>query len=191
MSEPTNQKKGGPGAASGKNLDYQTLACEVIKQLALQGLVPYKDNGVDVGIELGGTDWSFDVFLKDANGDIVVAECKRWESSPKQGNLAEFAYKTELLRKTLGKKIAAFFFAKTKPQIGALKVAAYEGIEVVELGEEAQLDALRLTYHQYDASREEAARIEYIGFRDEIKTTDSLTITLRDKDGNVVQIIKA
>jgi hypothetical protein len=141
------------GKAHGENREYQVLARNILQTLAGQGLVPYSDDGIDVPFEMGGTTWTLDVALKDSEGNIVVAECKRWQEPIKQGHIAEFAYKVELLREETDKRVAGVFFTRTKYQIGAVKAAPYRGVKVAICNQDQSLQQYTLSFQKYDPTR--------------------------------------
>ena len=124
------------GKAHGPNWQYQ-LECRdvLIYRKPELKLTPWAGDGIDVPLELPDTLWTFDVALRDLEGSLVVAECKRWTGPVKQGTIAEFAYKVEGLRKVCSFPVAGVFVAKTDHQIGAVKVGQFNGIEVVILDE--------------------------------------------------------
>ncbi len=141
------------GKAHGLNRQYQ-VQCRDLLRHRHADLKPYAGDGVDVPFEVGGTTWSFDVALEGAGGDLIVAECRRRKEAVKQGDVAEFAYKVELLRKHLDRLVAGVFFAKTRLQLGAVKVGDFEGISMAVVGEDAQPPGFAISFHRYDVDRE-------------------------------------
>jgi hypothetical protein len=125
-----------------------------------ESLEPYEDDGIDVPIRLGFATFTFDVALKGSGDRIVVAECKAL-SKPgrvKQGHIAEFAHKIELLRKHKSSNVAGVFFTKTAYQDGAVKHASWEGISIAVCEPSESPNHIFLTYHMYDPVRDEQIR---------------------------------
>jgi len=146
------------GQAFGKNRDYQILCRDVLVHRT-PTLQPWSGDGIDVPFKLPDTRWTIDVALRGGAGAVLlVAECRRTASSVKQEDVAAFAYKVELLRRTQETPVAASFFTKTGHQIGAVKVGQFAGIEIVILDEGAELPGFNVTFLRYDAAREGAAR---------------------------------
>lgn len=145
-----------PGQAFGQNRDYQILCRDVLVQLN-PTLRPWSGDGIDVPFDLPDTQWTIDVALR-RNESLVVAECRCTASSVKQEDVAAFAYKVELLRRTQGTPVAASFFTKTGHQVGAVKVGQFTGIEIIVLDERVQLPGFNMTFLRFDAARERAAR---------------------------------
>lgn len=116
-----------PGQAFGRNRDYQVLCRDVLVHRN-PTLRPWSGDGIDVPFDLPDTQWTIDVALRGDEG-LVVAECRRTASSVKQEDVAAFAYKVELLRRTQDTPVAASFFTKTGHQVGAVKVGQFTGIE--------------------------------------------------------------
>jgi hypothetical protein len=143
----------GVGRAYGLDSEYQIFCRDVLIK-EYPELVAFNQDGIDVSFDLQDTTWTFDIALKSLSGALVVAECRRWGSNIKQGQIAEFAYKVERLRKYLQIPVAGFFFAKTSYQKGAIKVGEFNGITTVELNEGQTLSAFRITYLRYEVSRE-------------------------------------
>jgi hypothetical protein len=122
-------------------------------------LVPWESDGIDVQFTLPDTTWSVDIALRRTpSGELVVAECRRTASSVKQEDVAAFAYKVELLRKSLAIDVAGIFLTKTGHQLGAVKVGQFNGIELVILPEDAAPPGFNITFLQYDAERETKLR---------------------------------
>jgi hypothetical protein len=170
------------GRAHGQNRDYQVFCRNILQILSDRGgLLPYEDDGIDVSFEMGGTTWTLDIALRDSEGKIVVAECKRWQDPIKQEHIAAFAYKVELLRKQTGGNVAGIFFTKTKYQIGAVKAAAGAGIEVAVCDQDQSLQQFVLSYQKYDPERE--ARLQ--------KVLAYLTGSVRPKGSLKARVIRA
>ena len=64
---------------------------------------------------------TFDVGLRDPLGALVVAECRPAVGAVKQEAIAAFAYKVELLRRTLDIPVAGVLMAKKSFQIAPLR----------------------------------------------------------------------
>ncbi|MGH9461834.1 MAG: hypothetical protein ACRD1X_11490 [Vicinamibacteria bacterium] len=145
------------GKAHGVDRQYQ-MACRDVLTHRNPELAPWSGDGIDVPFNLPDTTWTFDVALKAPDGSAVVAECRRTVGAVKQGDVAEFAFKVESLRRTIGKSVSAFFFAKTAHQLGAVRVGQYWGVEVALLDEDARPPGFNLTFLGYDAKRDRKLR---------------------------------
>ena len=145
------------GKAHGLNWQYQ-VECRDVLTFRNQEFTPWADQGIDVPFELPDTCWTIDVALRDRAGPLVVAECRRTIGAVKQEDLAAFAYKVEGLRKALDIPVAGVFIAKTDHQIGAVKVAQFNGIQVAILKDGATPPGFNNTFLRYDAEREQRCR---------------------------------
>ena len=145
------------GQAHGQNRQYQE-ACRNVLTFRNPKLAPWEGDGIDVPFELPDTRWTFDVALRDDAGALVVAECRRTTGPTKQEDLAAFAYKVELLCKSLGIAVAGIFITKTHHQIGAIKVGQFSGIDLALLDEGAEPPGFNITFLRYDQEREKSCR---------------------------------
>lgn len=145
------------GQSHGHNRQYQE-SCRNVLTFRNPNLTPWAGDGIDVPFELPDTRWTFDVALRDDAGDLVVAECRRTIGPTKQEDIAAFAYKVELLRKSLGIAVAGVFMTKTHHQTGAVKVGQFNGIDVVLLDEGAEPPGFTMTFLRYDQEREKCCR---------------------------------
>jgi hypothetical protein len=146
-----------------------------------ESLEPYADDGIDVPIRLGFATFTFDVALKGSGDRIVVAECKAL-SKPgrvKQGDIAEFAHKIELLRKHKSSNVAGVFFTKTAYQDGAVKHASWEGISIAVCEPKEAPNHIFLTYHMYDPVRDEQIR-HHLDHRSIALSEDMLMLSLSE-----------
>ena len=170
------------GKAHGKNREYQVFTQHVIQTLSHQeNLEPYDGDGIDVPIKLGFATFTFDVALKGSGDRIVVAECKAL-SKPgrvKQGDIAEFAHKIELLRKHKSSNVAGVFFTRTAYQDGAVKLASWENISIAVCVPKGSPDHIFLTYHKYDPIRDTKIR-RHLDFRSIALTEDALMLSLSE-----------
>ena len=142
------------GHAHGVDRKYQEH-CRDFLLRTNSGLIAYSGDGCDVPFDLGGTTWTIDVALRDANGDLVVAECRHRTAPAKQAEVAAFAYQVELLRKCLGVQVSGNFFAKARPQSGAVYVSTYEGIRIAVLSERNDATTgFSIAFHRHDQERE-------------------------------------
>jgi hypothetical protein len=146
------------GKAHGENREYQ-VKCRDVLVFRDSTLVPWVDDGIDIQFDLPDTKWSVDVALRrTTGGELIVAECRRTASAMKQEDVAAFAYKVELLRKTLGLDVAGVFMTKTGHQVGAVRVGRYNGIDLAILSEDAAPPGFNITFLRYDAEREAKMR---------------------------------
>jgi hypothetical protein len=145
------------GKAHGINRKYQ-VKCRDILIFRNPKLKPWTDDGIDVVFKLPDTRWTFDVALRDADGALVVVECRRTVGAVKQEAVAAFAYKVEMLRKSLSIPIAALFITKKSHQLGAIKVGQFNGIQVAVLDEDATPPGFNITFLRYDQKRERRCR---------------------------------
>jgi hypothetical protein len=168
------------GKAHGENREYQVFTRNVIQTLShKENLEPYEGDGIDVPIKLGFATFTFDVALKGSGDRIVMAECKAL-SKPgrvKQGDIAEFAHKVELLRKHKSSNVAGIFFTKTAFQDGAVKHASWEGISIAACVPKEAPDHIFLTYYKYDPIRDEQIR-HHLDYRSITLTEDMLMLSL-------------
>jgi hypothetical protein len=128
-----------------------------------------------VPIKLGFTEFTFDVALKGSDNRIVVVECKAY-SEPnrvKQGDISRFANEVRLLRTKTLANVAGIFFTKSGYQVGAVKHAAWEEIEIAVCSPKASLDHIFLTYYRYDPVADKQVRyhVDYasIAFREDMR----------------------
>lgn len=145
------------GKAHSVNRQYQ-VDCRDVLTFKNPELTPWAADGIDVPFELPDTCWTFDVALRGNAGALVVAECRRIAGAVKQEDMAAFAYKVELLRKSLGIPVAGVFIAKKDHQIGAVRVGQFTGIEVAVLEEGAAPPGFNITFLHYDREREKRCR---------------------------------
>ena len=145
------------GKAHGENRQYQ-VACRDVLMFRDATLVPWQSDGIDIQFALPDTNWSVDVALRGASGELVVAECRRTASAVKQEDVAAFAYKVELLRKSLAIDVAGIFMTKTGHQLGAVRVGQFNGIDLVILEEGSTPPGFTITFLRYDTEREKKMR---------------------------------
>jgi hypothetical protein len=142
------------GKAYGENREYQ-VTCRDVLMFRDSTLVQWESDGIDTQFPLPDTNWSVDVALRRTpGGELVVAECRRTANAVKQEDVAAFAYKVELLRKSLATDVAGVFMTKTGHQIGAVRVGQFNGIDLVILSEDATPPGFNITFLRYDAERE-------------------------------------
>jgi hypothetical protein len=145
------------GKAHGIDRQYQ-VACRDVLTHRNPELKSWAGDGIDVPFDLPDTKWTFDIALRTPDGSAVVAECRRTARAVKQAHVAGFALAVESLRRTTGRSVSAFFFAKTAHQLGAVRVGQYWGIEVALLGQDARPPGFNLTFLCYDAERHRKLR---------------------------------
>jgi hypothetical protein len=144
------------GQAHGADRAYQEMCRDICIQRSGNTFRPYQGtDGIDVAFEVGGTVWRFDVVLENGNGDLLVAECKRWAAAVPQKEIVVVAHNVESLRAAMKRAVAGLLFAKTHVQSGALKAAAYEAIEVVVADEGQPVPtSFSIVVLRYDANRD-------------------------------------
>jgi hypothetical protein len=146
------------GRAYGKNRDYQAFCRDVLRK-SEPALTPISGDGLDVPIAVGGTTWSFDVALEVAGDHILVAECRRRREPVKQGDLAEFAFKVDLLRKARPVPVAGVFFGKSRYQKGAVAAAQEAAISTAIVGDNNSIESgFGIEYHRIDPVTRKRAR---------------------------------
>lgn len=120
-----------------------------------------------------GTSWEIDA--KGVNGDdgsIVVVECKRYNRRVNQETIAGLAYRIKDLGATGGILVTPIGL-----QAGASIVATHEGIITVILDQNSTTtDYIMQFLNQF-----------CLGLEDRLHLTDTLTITVTDRDGNIVE----
>jgi hypothetical protein len=173
------------GKAHGQDRDYQVLCRDILQKISvLSQLKAYSGDGIDVTFsDLGGTNITFDVALKDSDGNPVVVECRRRDDPVKQEALFAFAHKVELLRRKVGLPVAGVFCTKRKYQIGAVKHAEWTGIQVITLPQSQSTQHFVLAYQKYDAQREKRLQKAIGHFIGSITPTGSLSLVRIRKDG--------
>lgn len=145
------------GTATGADRQYQ-LDCRDVLTYRDTTLTPWSGDGVDVFFQLKDTGWTFDVAMRAPDGSAVVAECKRHDSAVKQGDVAEFAWKVERLRESLGRAVSGVYFAKSGHQLGAVRVSDFSGVQAVALDEGAKPAGFSIIFFRYDSVREKKLR---------------------------------
>lgn len=174
------------GKAYGSNLAYQKLCRDIIQKSKLKdNLVPYKGNGIDVPLRIGGTEVTFDVVFKNSQGKLVVIECKRWKNPIKQNELFAFAGLVECLRKELGVSVAGIFVTKTGYQIGAIKYATNMGIDVAVCDQNQSVKHFAIIYKHYDLQRVKIIQNARVQLSGDIKPIGNLFAKVIRKDGSV------
>jgi hypothetical protein len=144
------------GKAYGTDRDYQIACRDMLIEVSKLQLIAASGDGIDVQFnDLGGTNVTFDVALKDTSGNFIIAECRRQVEKVKQEAIFAFAYKVEMLRKYTGQKVDGVFFTKSHYQLGALKHAEWSGIQLAVFGQDQNpLHSFALMYSGYDRERE-------------------------------------
>lgn len=151
------------GRAHGIDRDYQEMCRDIciLRSAGLFGAYQGTD-GIDVPFCAGGTEWRFDVVLENTNGDLLVAECKRWIGPVPQGEVGKIAHTVERLRQASGRAVSGLLFAKTSAQLGALRHAAHEAIEVVVAEADQPLPEFGITVLRYDPQRDAVLRNDMV-----------------------------
>ena len=175
------------GNANGADRLFQELCRDICVQRASGAWSPYPGtDGIDVPLPFAGSTWKLDVVLLNATGDFLVAECKRWNENVPQGKVAELALKVERLRQTTGKAVSGLLFVKTGVDPGALKHAAYEGIEVVVSEEDQPLPTFTIEMLRYDPEREKRLRAILCTMVDTCTARDQVEAVVIRADGSRV-----
>lgn len=91
----------------------------------------------------------------------------------------------EHLRDATGRAVSGFLFAKTHVQIGALKAAVFEAIEVVVADEGQPLPAFDIVVLRYDAARETILRNFCVSVVETVTVTDSCDAFVTLADGTI------
>jgi len=141
------------GKAYGENREYQVI-CRDVLIFRDPTLLPWEADGVDIPFKLADTEWTFDVALKSASGDLVVAECRRTTGAVKQEDIAAFEYKVEALRKGRELNVAGVFITKSDHQLGAVRVGQFNGITLAVLSEGSTPPGFNIVFLRYDPERE-------------------------------------
>ena len=145
------------GKAHGADRQYQ-VRCRDVLIFQRPELRPWASDGIDVSFDLPDTCWTFDVALSDPAGALVVAECRRTIGAVKQGDVGEFAYKVESVRRAINVPVAGIFIAKREHQVGAIKVGQFNGIEIAILEDGSAPPEFVITFLRYDRKREKRCR---------------------------------
>jgi len=142
------------GKSYGVDRKYQELCRDImVERDSSLVLVPYDGDGIDVPLQLGTSERTFDVALVDQEGRLVVAECRRTKNPVKLYDLDAFAYRVELLRRNSACEVAGVYFAKTGYQEGAVKAAGDSGIQTAVCAQDQEPSSFLLVFHRYDAAR--------------------------------------
>lgn len=171
------------GKASGEDREYQVLCRDILIKISQDSLSSVKGDGVDVNIEgLGGTNITFDIALQNEDGDITVAECKRWNAPIPQNVIFAFAKTVELLRESTGRRVAGMVFAKRQFQAGAVKSANWSGIRIALLEQDQSIKDFHLVYLKYDKKRAMRIQEAIAKLSGEIRPESALSIKVFHKD---------
>ncbi len=174
------------GQAHAADRAYQETCRDICIQRSGGAFQPYHGtDGIDVAFEAGGAAWRFDVVLENATGDLLVAECKRWSGAVPQKEVAVIAHTVERLRAATGRAVSGLLFAKTDVQIGALKHAAFEAIEVVVAGEAQPLPSFGIAVMRYDAGRDAVLHNFIENVVETVVFTDSCDAVYTRADGTI------
>jgi hypothetical protein len=169
----------GAGKATGEDRDYQVFCRDLLlNQYKSKGFSSYKSDGIDIRLDVGGTTRTIDVALVDVEGNMIVAECRRRMSKTKLMDIDAFAHRVELIRKDTGLQVAGVFFTKKQFQIGAVKSASWEGIDVIICDEGQSLQNFVLSYQLYDSEREKRLQHAQGYLTGGIRPTGSVTFTV-------------
>lgn len=123
---------------------------------------------------LSGTDWEIDAkgVVEGGEGFLLV-ECKRYTTSKiDQETMGGLAFRIEDTAAEGG-----IFVTPIGYQEGAGKVAAYRDIKTVVLSANSTTTDYVLRF----------LNKVFVGVSESIKISDSLSVTVRDKDGNIVE----
>jgi hypothetical protein len=145
------------GKATGVYRQYQ-VECRDVLLFRDKQLTPWSGDGIDVPFDLPDTRWTFDIALRDQAGSPLLAECRRTVGAVKQEDVAAFAYKVEMVRKTLDIPVAGVFFTKREHQIGAVKVSQFQGIEAAIMDPGSVPPGFNITFLRYNSEREKKRR---------------------------------
>ena len=122
---------------------------------------------------LSGTSWEIDAKgVNDADGSIVVVECKRYNRNVTQETIAGLAYRIKDLRATGGIVVTTIGL-----QAGASLVATHEDIITVILDQNSTTTDYMMRFLNKVC----------LGLEDRLHLTDALTITVTDRDGNIIE----
>lgn len=163
------------GKSYGENREYQVQAKDILI-LRNPLLEPLIEDGIDVLFDIAGTTVYMDIALKDSQNRIVVGECKNTSSSVEQTELFAFAYKVEEIRKATNKEVAGIFFVKSVFQIGAVKMATYSGIEIIECKPNQSLDSFVVSYLHFDVNRQRQIREAQAHLSGTVNMSGNLTV---------------
>ena len=140
------------GKAYGEYRNYQ-VECRDVLTVKYPEFIPLSNDGIDVQFRLADTCWTLDIALRGPRGSLLLAECRRTSGSVKQEDVAAFAYKVEMVRKTTNAQVAAVFFAMKDHQIGAVKVSQFN-----DINEQSWPDTPRLAHLSFLRQRRSRGR---------------------------------
>jgi hypothetical protein len=175
------------GKSHGQDRRYQELCRDVLLAAKSENhLIPYDGDGIDVKFsQIGGSEITFDIVLKDSSKRLVVAECRRYWYAVKQEAIFAFARKVELLRSHTEQEVAGIFFARKRFQIGAIKHGNWSDIGVAVLDQNQSTLNFALVYQKYSFERHKKLQEGFIHLTAEVRPTGSLTMIVTRSDGKV------
>src|SRR5262249_43850260 len=176
----------GSAKSHGSAREYQVLARDILIRRSPLPLVSISGDGIDVAIDIGGVPRHFDVGLKnEADGKLVVGECRRTVDPVKLADLDSFAYRVEMLRKDLKSDVAGFYFTRRAYQRGVVKAAEGMGIAVAVCAPDQPLEGFSLVFHGYDREREVRLRKAVAHFSAVLTPTGRLGRVVLRADGTI------
>ena len=152
---------------------YEKVAARLLNRFAEHfGLGNFEGKQVLPGAS--GTSWEIDAKgVNTADGTFVVVECKRYtKRKVAQETVAGLSYRIQDLGAGGG-----IIVTPLELQEGASKVAAHEGIVLVQLDPDSTTTEYMMRFLNQVC----------VGLEERIHITESLTITVTDKDGNLVE----
>lgn len=155
-------------AASWKK--YEIVATELLRRFKDE-LGFSEVNGKCV-LKGGGTEWEIDIKARDQDGGCVLIECKRWKSRICQGIVAELYAKITFTGAKSG-----IIISPEPLQKGAKNLANQNDIKHITLSADADLCEYVLKYIHKN--------FICVGLKSESGLSDSLSIELKDKHGNI------
>lgn len=151
---------------------YEEVAAHLLSKFAEHfGLGNFEGKQVLPGAS--GTSWEIDAKgVNTTDGTFVVVECKRYmKGKVAQETVAGLSYRIQDLGAEGG-----IIVTPVGLQEGASKVAAHEGIVLVQLHPDSTTTKYVMRFLNQIC----------LGLEERIRITESLTITVTDNDGNVV-----
>ena len=173
--EKASSRSKGRGKRGKEWANYEEVARYVLQQLGKKFGLADVEGKQKVSGRQSGTEWEIDAKgVREADGSIILVECRRYKSRLNQEALAAVAYRIIDSGAAGGITVSPLRLQK-----GAAKVAKAGRIEHVQLRPESTRD-------QWIA---EIGQVTHIGITDSASVTmhDSFQITVLDSDGNVVE----
>lgn len=177
------------GRASGRDREYQETCRDVLISMIGARLHPHPLGSDGMHQVLPGSKAKFDIALADDDGNLYVAEAKRWAADHpvRRAHFAAFAWDVEQVRRATGRHVAGHFIAKTESvQAGAVReaqVAPPHGISLLVFEELQALPSYSGSRLLFDEERQRKIRQLLEGFGETAIPGDAYAARTEHADG--------